>query len=86
MDVKFDTGIVPPLGVAGLEQLFKLDVMESGQSFFHKCDDTFAQKLGSAVRTYAKRTNAKFLTKRLNAGDKYGSDPVDAGGIAVWRM
>jgi hypothetical protein len=60
--------------------------MEAGQSFFHKCDDTFAQKLGSAVRTYAKRTDKKFLTKRLNAGDNYGDAAVETGGIAVWRM
>jgi len=85
-DVTFDTGVLPPLGVAGLEQTFKLDEMQPGQSFFHKCDDGFAGKLASAVRSYAKKSGNKFATKRLDAGDKYGLTPVDAAGLAVWRL
>lgn len=83
--VNFDTNVLPPLGVAGLEASFKLGEMKIGQSFFHECDEAFAKKLGSAVRTYSKRTETKFITKRLDAGDEYGSRTVNNGGIAVWR-
>lgn len=85
-DVSFDKGVLPPLGVAGLEQAFKLDQMEVGHSFFHACDDKFAGKLASAVRTYAKKSEKKFATKRLDAGEQYGEKNVTQGGLAVWRM
>lgn len=83
--VNFDTNVLPPLGVAGLEAAFKLDQMQVGQSFFHECDKGFAVKLGSAVRTYSKRTNSRFITKRLDAGAEYGNRKIENGGIAVWR-
>ena len=85
-DVSFDTGVLPPLGVAGLDQTFKLDEMQPGQSFFHECDKAFAAKLASAVRTYAKASDKKFATKRLDTGAKYGSREVTTHGLAVWRL
>lgn len=85
-DVKFDTGVMPPLGALGLEKMFGLDSMEAGHSFFHPCDEKFRTKLGAAVRAYAKRVEKEFITKQLKAGEEYGSKPVAQDGLAVWRL
>jgi hypothetical protein len=85
-EVKFDTGVMPPLGAQGLEKMFSLDDMQPGQSFFHPCDEKFRQKLGAAVRAYAKRVEREFITKQLKVGEEYGSGPVTAEGLAVWRL
>lgn len=83
---EFDTNVRPPLGASGLVNEFNLDGMEKGNSFFKACDDKFARKLASAVRAYAKDADKEFVTKRLNAGDKYGDKAVENAGLAVWRI
>jgi hypothetical protein len=86
MNITLDKNVALPSSRVDVKSKLPLDDMEVGHSFFFAADKKVASKAASTARGYARENNKKFATKLLAAGDLYGDKPVDADGVAIWRV